>query len=128
VGPAPGDRPMMRHRPSCPDDVLWLSRGRAWALRECMRGNQKLSLVLLIAILALGASLAAASDASANQQGKKRNQSGKIKKDKKQDRKHGRVSARGDDDGRKLKKQGDVVVIDRDGHLRVVREFYARPG
>jgi hypothetical protein len=94
----------------------------------CMGTKQSLSLVLLVSVLALGASSTAAHGVSADEQGKNRNQSGKIKKDKKEDEKHGRASARGDDDDKKLKKQSDIVVIDRDGHLRVVREFYARQG
>ena len=91
-----------------------------------MRTKPSWSVVLVVAALAFGASSTAARGTSGDERGENRNQLGKIKKDKKDDKQHGRSSARGDADDRKLKRQGDIVVIDRDGHLRVVREFYAR--
>ena len=93
-----------------------------------MMGHRKaavFSVVLLVSVLALDATSAAARGARVGKPGKNRNQSGKIKKDKQEDEKHGRA---GGDDDRGVRKPGGIVVVDRDGHFRAVREFYARQG
>jgi hypothetical protein len=77
------------------------------------------SLIALVSAISLGASSVAAVGASGDKQGKSQ-----AKKDKQEDKKHGHADERGGHDNRKIAKTGDVVVIDRDGHFRIVQEFY----
>jgi hypothetical protein len=73
-----------------------------------MPTKPSLRLIALVSALALGASSAAALGASGDKQGKKRDQARSAKKDKHAVTGHDRI-----------------IAIDRPGHLRVVREFYA---
>lgn len=82
--------------------------------------KQSLSMIALVSAFALGASSAAALGASGDKQGKSR-----AKKDKQEDKKNGHGDERGGRENRTTAKKRDIVVIDRAGHLRVVREFYA---
>jgi hypothetical protein len=85
--------------------------------------KQSLSRITLISALALGPFSVAALVAT---EGKSSEQPGKAKKDKPDGKKNGHDDKRGGQENRKVEKNRDIVVIDRDGHLRVVREFYAR--
>jgi hypothetical protein len=84
-----------------------------------------LSLIALLSAFALGASAVTALGATDDKQGKSRELPGRAKKDKQEDKKNGQADERGSQGNRKIAKKSHVVVIDRDGHLRVVREFYA---
>jgi hypothetical protein len=79
-----------------------------------------LSVITLVSAFALSASSVAALGASGDTDGKSR-----AKKAKHEDKKNGHANGRGGKDNRGIAKNRDIVVIDRDGHLRVVREFYA---
>src|SRR6266581_3154892 len=84
--------------------------------------KQSLSLIALVSALALCASSVAALGATGDTQGKSREQPGRAKKDKQEDKKDGQADERGGQKNGKIEKKGDIVVIDRDGHLRAVRE------
>ena len=90
-----------------------------------MSTKPSLNLIALVSVLALGASSVTALGATVDKHGKGKEQPERAKKDK-QDKKNGEADERDGRDGRKIEKKGDIVVIDRDGHLRVVREYYAR--
>lgn len=89
-----------------------------------MRTKQLLSLIALFSALTLGPSSLMARAATDDKHGKGREQPGNAKKDK-EDKKNG-PEEWGGREHRKIEKKGDIVVIDRNGHLRAVREFYAR--
>src|SRR6185295_2768786 len=86
--------------------------------------KQALILIALVSALALGASSVRAFGTTGDKHGKGREQPGKAKKDKQEDKKNGRGDKRGSHDSRTIAKKAHVAVIDRDGHLRVVRQFY----
>ena len=90
-----------------------------------MSTKQSLSLIALASALALGASSLTALGATSDKHGKSSEQPGKAKKDKQEDKKNGQGAERGSQGNRKTAKKANVLVIDRDGHYRVVREFYA---
>ena len=86
--------------------------------------KHSLSLIALVSALALGASAVTALGATGDKPGKSREQPGKAKKDQ-QDKKKGQGAEHSNQGNRKTAKKANVLVIDRDGHYRVVREFYA---
>jgi len=86
--------------------------------------KQSLNLIALVSALALAASAVAALGATGDKPGTGREQPGKAKKDQ-QDKKKGQGAEHSNQGNRKTAKKANVLVIDRDGHYRVVREFYA---
>ena len=87
--------------------------------------KQSLTLIALVSALAFGASSVKALGATGDKHGKGAEQRAKAKKDKQNDKKDDHGDDRGGHESRKFAKKANVVVIDRDGYDRVVRDFYA---